>query len=256
MTTSPVFAVADGMGGHSGGAEAAAIVVGELAGLGTQTWLRPEMLLAAVQRAAERVATLADGSPGAPGSTLSGVALAEQDGMACWLVFNIGDSRTYRLSNGRFEQVTVDHTKVQELVDGGRLTEEEARTHRARNVITRAIGAGTAGPPRLDLSMMVAGRHDRLLICSDGLTGELTEQFIATLLLDVADPQAAAEALVHDAVAAGGRDNVTAVVVDVVELVSTVLEADADSTAPSLEVFGSAGDIGTLPDAALAGRGA
>ena len=249
VATAPVFAVADGMGGHTGGAEASTIVADELSALSAAPWASAAGVHDAVECAATRVRALADGSAGAPGSTLSGVALVEQDGMPCWLVFNVGDSRTYRLQNGRIEQVTVDHTRVQELVDAGRLTTDEARTHNQRNVITRAIGAGTVGPPQLDLSLLVAGPDDRLLICSDGLTGELTEHLIAALLLDVTDPQAAAEALVREAVTAGGRDNITAVVVDVVELISTAVEPGAGSTSPDPEAIGVSTD--TMPDAAV-----
>jgi protein phosphatase len=251
--TSPVFAVADGMGGHAGGAEAAAIVAEELARLAGRAWLEAPDVLDAVERASERVAGLAAGAATAPGSTLSGVALAEQGGMPCWLVFNIGDSRTYRLQHGRLEQVTVDHTRVQEMVDAGRLTMDQARTHAERNVITRAIGAGTTGPARLDWSLLVAGPSDRLLVCSDGLTGELSEQLIAAHLLDVADPQQAADALVAEAVVAGGRDNVTAVVVDVVELLGGAGVAGADGTNPDLRATGLEGGD-TVPDALLPGQ--
>jgi protein phosphatase len=252
VVSGPVFAVADGMGGHVGGAEASAIVADELTMGDSGDWVTAAEIHLAVERAAARVTALAGGATPAPGSTLSGVGLAEQDGMPCWLVFNVGDSRTYRLQNGRIELVTVDHTRVQELVDAGRITADEARTHAQRNVITRAIGAGSVGPPHLDLSLLVAGPEDRLLICSDGLTGELTEQLIAALLLDIADPREAAEALVREAVTAGGRDNVTAVVIDVVELSSTALDNRSDDTHPDLHLVADEGG-GTLPDAALAG---
>lgn len=251
VVASALFAVADGMGGHAGGAEASAVVAEELGAVDPGPWVTPAGIHLAVERASLRVAALAAGAAPAPGSTLSGVGLAEQDGMPCWLVFNVGDSRTYRLQNGRIELVTVDHTRVQELVDAGRISADEARTHAQRNVITRAIGAGSPGPPHLDLSLLVAGPDDRLLICSDGLTGELTEQLIAALLLDIADPQAAADALVREAVTAGGRDNVTAVVVDVVELSSTALDSRSDDTHPDLHL--DTDELGgTLPDAALA----
>ena len=252
VASGPVYAVADGMGGHAGGAEASAIVADELTSIGTTTWVSAAEVHGAIERAAHRVALLADGAERAPGSTLSGVALAQQDGMPCWLVFNVGDSRTYRLQNGGIELITVDHTRVQELVDAGQISADEARTHAQRNVITRAIGAGSAGPPHVDLSLLVAGPDDRLLICSDGLTGELTEQLIAALLLDTPDPTDAAEALVREAVTAGGRDNVTAVVVDVVELTSSAHDGGSDDTRPDLHVVTDDGN-GTLPDAALTG---
>ncbi|MCF6378469.1 protein phosphatase 2C domain-containing protein [Nocardioides KLBMP 9356] len=252
VVSGPVYAVADGMGGHTGGAEASAIVADELSSITSTPWVTAAGVHASIARAARRVADLADGEGRAPGSTLSGVGLAQQDGMPCWLVFNVGDSRTYRLQNGAIELITVDHTRVQELVDAGRITADEARTHAQRNVITRAIGAGSGGTPHVDLSLLVAGPDDRLLICSDGLTGELTEQLIAALLLDIADPSAAAEALVREAVTAGGRDNVTAVVVDVVDLTSSAHDADSDDTRPDLQAVPEEGH-GTLPDAVLAG---
>ena len=253
VVASPVFAVADGMGGHAGGAEASAIVASELESLREGSWLEPSDVLAAVERAAHRVSGLAEGTGPAPGSTLSGVALAEQDGLPCWLVFNVGDSRTYRLQQGRIEQVTVDHTRVQEMVQSGRITAEEARSHAQRNVITRAIGAGTVGPVGLDWTLLVAGAGDRLLICSDGLTGELTEHLIAAHLLANVDPQTAADVLVAEAVAAGGRDNVTAVVIDVLELVGHGHAVGIGGTHPDLEV-----DLGvdgnTVPDALVSGE--
>jgi protein phosphatase len=128
------------------------------------------------------------------------------------MVFNVGDSRVYRLAAERVEQLTVDHSEVQELVLAGVLTPEQARSHPRRNVVTRALGGG----PDLaaDHWLLPATRGDRFLMCSDGLFGELADAVIAPLLA-FPDPQRAAEALVAAANDAGGHDNVTALVVDV-----------------------------------------
>jgi len=128
------------------------------------------------------------------------------------MVFNIGDSRVYRLSGDRLEQLTVDHSEVQELVLAGVITREQARTHPRRNVVTRALGSDAGLLPDHWLLPAIGG--DRYLICSDGLFSELPDEVIRPLLA-AGTPQRAAEALVAAANDAGGRDNVTAVVVDI-----------------------------------------
>jgi protein phosphatase len=128
------------------------------------------------------------------------------------MVFNIGDSRVYRLSGDRLEQLTVDHSEVQELVLAGVITREQARTHPRRNVVTRALGSDVGLLPDHWLLPAIGG--DRYLICSDGLFSELPDEVILPLLA-VGTPERAAEALVAAANDAGGRDNVTVVVVDV-----------------------------------------
>ncbi len=149
------------------------------------------------------------------GTTVAGVAVAAHDGGPYWLVFNVGDSRVYRLADGALEQVSVDHSVVQELVDAGRLSPQDAEHHPERHIITRAISTGPAPSP--DYWLIPAGPADRMLVCTDGLTQELDDDAIRYLLMDQPDPQEAAQGLVRAAVAAGGRDNVTAVVVDVTD---------------------------------------
>jgi PPM family protein phosphatase len=127
-------------------------------------------------------------------------------------VFNVGDSRVYRFADGAVAQLTTDHTEVAELVAAGDLTEEEARGHPLGNVLTRALGIVPAPEP--DIEVFAASGAERFLICSDGLTLELDDAAIAAVLAATPDPAEAAERLVAAAVAAGGRDNVTAVVVD------------------------------------------
>lgn len=221
LAAPPIFIVADGMGGHLRGDAAAAAVVEAFHDVPVQPRVSSEWLHAAVSDAARRVrqvAATAQPAPGAPGSTLSGVGLTEQAGQPCWLVFNVGDSRTYRLRAGILEQVSVDHSEVQELLDAGRIAAEDVRHHAQRSVITRAIGGGLPGEPVVDQWLLLAAAGDRVLVCSDGLTGEVSESLIAATLLSHEAPQDAADALVRAAVEAGGRDNVTVVVVDAVDV--------------------------------------
>lgn len=207
----PVFLVADGMGGHDSGDLASRIAVEEAAALTGQTEVTADDLHLVV-RAIE--ARLHDEAPegSAAGTTLAGVALARRDGTDHWLVFNIGDSRVYRFAAGVLTQVSVDHSLVQELVDDGALTREEATRHPERHVITRAIGTGL--PATADYWLLPVRMGDRILVCSDGLTDALEDERIAIVLGSCEDPQIAAEMLVDGAVEAGSRDNVTAVVVD------------------------------------------
>lgn len=222
-----LYLVADGMGGHSAGEIASATVIEAFTRLAAQPSVTLDELRAAVSVAIGRVLALPEGAGAGAGTTLSGVALAELDGNAYWLLLNLGDSRTYRMAGGVLEQISVDHSVVQELVETGELTAAEAAGHRQRNVITRAIGAGSAGEP--DYWMLPAAPGDRILVCSDGLTGELDDDRIHQILAAEAEPQAAAIRLVHEALLQGGRDNVTTVVVDAL---STIGDG-GDETAPS-----------------------
>jgi PPM family protein phosphatase len=211
LAVPPIYAVADGMGGHGSGDVASRLAVEVLA---LAVMLRP-LFTEAVEHAlveANRVIIEHDG-PNRMGTTITGLAGLETIGGDRLMVFNVGDSRVYRLAGDRIEQLTVDHSEVQELVLAGVLTREQARTHPRRNVVTRALGGG----PDLviDHWLLPAAGGDRFLICSDGLFGELLDEVIAPLLA-APNPQQAAEALVAAANDSGGRDNVTALVVDIV----------------------------------------
>lgn len=214
LAAAPVFVVADGMGGHRAGEIASAMVVEEFATLVGRPSLGVDDVQAALARARERVDTLSasEGAEGA-GTTLTGVVVADIEGEGYWLAINLGDSRTYLLSDAGFEQVSVDHSVVQELVDLGQLDEDAAAHDARRNVITRAIGAGSEGEP--DFWLLPASRGDRVLVCSDGLSSEVDATAIEAILRAEAQPQAVAERLVHAALDNGGRDNITAIVVDV-----------------------------------------
>ncbi|WP_372696819.1 PP2C family serine/threonine-protein phosphatase [Arthrobacter sp. JSM 101049] len=207
-----LFAVADGMGGHEAGEVASSLCVGTFARGQEQAgeWLTPEDLQDFMV-SADRAIREAAGSRA--GTTVSGAALVKQGEAPYWLVFNVGDSRTYLLSGDGFRQVTVDHSEVQEMVDHGEITAEEALTHPRRNVITRALGTGDDSVA--DFWMLPARPGDRLLICSDGLTNEVSDAAIRDVMLSRTPPQIAVDDLLQAALRSGGRDNITLVIVDV-----------------------------------------
>ncbi|WP_203581048.1 PP2C family protein-serine/threonine phosphatase [Microbacterium hibisci] len=249
----PLFLVADGMGGHNAGEIASAAVVEEFAMLSGRESLTIDDVHTAVAAARRRVAALPAGAGAGAGTTLAGVVIADVDGEGYWLALNLGDSRTYRLSEGSFEQVSVDHSVVQELVDSGQLDAAAAHRDSRRNVITRAIGAGSDAEP--DYWLLPAEDGDRILVCSDGLSGELDKDAIHGILLAEADPQAAATRLVHEAMIRGGRDNITALVVDALAVRSRAGGARERDTVPvSAPIEDADIDGDTLPRA-MATRG-
>jgi serine/threonine protein phosphatase PrpC len=234
LAQTPVFVVADGMGGHEAGERASAEAVEALAslvGLQTVTGLQVRQCLSDAQSRVRAIDTV----PGrGAGTTVTGVVISEHDGVPYWLVLNLGDSRTYRLADGQLEQVSVDHSEVQEMIEDGELTAEEATHHPRRHVVTKALGVGT--DHEADFWMIPIAAHDRILVCSDGLTGELCDEQITQILLTEASPQAAADLLVEAALAAGGRDNVTVLVVDASDVpgsedaATTPQQLDEDAT--------------------------
>ncbi|GAB3603082.1 PP2C family protein-serine/threonine phosphatase [Microbacterium aureliae] len=246
LAQAPLFLVADGMGGHLAGEVASAAVIAAFAGLAGRPSLSVHEMRAAFDDARRRVAGLPPGAGAGAGTTLTGVAVADVDGEGYWLAVNLGDSRTYRLGSAGFEQISVDHSVVQELIDSGELDAADAAKDSRRHVITRAIGAGSASSP--DYWLLPAEAGDRLLICSDGLTAELDDARILQILREEADPQAAALRLVDDALAAGGRDNITTLVVDALSVAGRggTRAPDLDDTAPG---FAAAEDVegDTLP---------
>ena len=213
LAREPVFAVADGMGGHEAGEVASRLCVQELAAIPQIDTGERSLTAAALQSHLLRADEAIRGATGSrAGTTLSGAALVEQAGLSYWLVMNVGDSRTYRFSHGRLEQLTADHSLVQELVDDGEISAEEATSHPQRHVVTRALGTGEDN--EADFWLVPAEAGDRVLVCSDGLTGELADSAIARILQTVGDPQDAAAELIQAALDHGGRDNVTVIVVD------------------------------------------
>ena len=205
-----LWAVADGMGGHKAGEVASGLIVDTLGQVDALS--SGYAFLDDVRRSMEGVnrTLLARASLLAPGSIIGStvvVLLAYERHFACvWA----GDSRIYLLRAGRLEQLTRDHSRVQELIDQGALSREDARGHRRANVITRAVGV--TDHLALDMLQGPILPGDVFLLCSDGLTGALDDQEIAALLSDP-DLADAAEALIRHTLDQGARDNVTVVLV-------------------------------------------
>jgi PPM family protein phosphatase len=225
LVAPPVFVVADGMGGHEGGDVASRIVVEEFARLveeGYDPRRGAEHVADTIARAQARIVEYGEGQRADQprwhaGTTAVVAVLVDDEGTTKWLLANLGDSRIYRFTDGRLDQVSVDHSVVQELVDAGQITAEQATVHPERHVITRALGSPEGVHP--DFFLLPLPAVERLLLCSDGISGMITDTDIAAILASVPDPRDAADALVRAALDAGGRDNATAVVVDVVGLV-------------------------------------
>jgi serine/threonine protein phosphatase PrpC len=237
LATSPVFIVADGMGGHEAGDRASAAVVQEFVHL-TGREVSFADVTAAVDRAQTMVRHIADGTERGAGSTLTGVVLVRHNGVLQWLVVNVGDSRVYRMRGQNLAQLTIDHSLAQQLVAEGRLRADEVATFAQRNVITRAVGAADS-PADYWLVPVVAG--DRLLVCSDGLTGELIDEAIREGLTLGGGTEQTVDLLLAHALENGGRDNISLIVVDVV----------TGSTASSNEPPSSSSTDNTVDETAL-----
>lgn len=261
VARSPIFAVADGMGGHSAGDVASNAVVTRLADAADAAVAAGETVTAEAINAALGLA-VADMKAGegvtdqGTGTTVTGVALAIVSGAPQLISYNIGDSRVYQLTGGVLEQVTIDHSVVQELVDAGRITREEADVHPHGNVITRAVGFHE--PPVPDYRVLPVSPGQRILVCSDGLTKELTAYGIRHFLMSNPRAEDAVAALVTAALENGGRDNVTAIVLDVLSVESLTGQADPADPAPPVgpaDPAGPANPAGPADPADLADTG-
>ncbi|MGC0238087.1 PP2C family protein-serine/threonine phosphatase [Arthrobacter sp. SD76] len=241
IASDPVFAVADGMGGHEAGEIASGICVRALAAMPQLTTGERTATAAVLQQYLVHAdLSIREATGARAGTTLTGAVIVEQMGVPYWLVMNIGDSRTYRLSQGRFEQISVDHSEVQELVDAGEITPQQATVHPRRHVVTRALGTGDE--TEADYWLLPVEEGDRVLVCSDGLTSELGDEHIFRILSTVGQPQDAVDALIQAALRNGGRDNVTVIVVDARNVLN---DAGAATTAPRHDT--AAEDEVTLP---------
>jgi protein phosphatase len=214
-----VFSVADGLGGHSAGDLASDAAVTRLEQRAKARSRRGAILDQqdvgeALVLASEDIASATRGVAFGSGTTVTGIAVVEHDGLPSLQVFNLGDSRVYRFFDHDLEQVTIDHSYVQDLVDSGQITADEAETHPDANIITRALGFGEV--PEIDRWIVHPAVGTRFLVCSDGLTRELTNSTIGVLLGVGSGPEETARSLVNAAVGAGGRDNVTVAVIDVI----------------------------------------
>jgi serine/threonine protein phosphatase PrpC len=216
-----LLAVADGMGGHAAGEVASAATISAIAQLDAE---HPganlvDALADAVASANVRLQELIISDPAIEGMGTTLTALLWSDGHAA--LCHIGDSRAYLLRNGQFYQITHDHTLVQSLVDEGKITEDDVATHPHRSLLLRALDGRTVAEPDLSAHETMAG--DRYLLCSDGLSGVVTEQTLHQTLSSVWDPEKAALQLVELAIRGGGPDNITCIVADVVDTQTTAL---------------------------------
>jgi protein phosphatase len=226
-----IFVVADGMGGHAAGEVASEMAVRFIAReLGSLRGMSDEDV-AERMRGAIRAAngaifqrTLTEHDKRGMGTTATALALYE----ARFLIGQVGDSRAYMLRDGKLSQLTKDHSYVQEQVDAGYLTPEQARTHPYSNVITRCVGANADVMP--DIYVGSVKPTDLFLLASDGLTGMLEDYQMGEILTASAMPQQMVDGLIAEANRHGGLDNITAIVVRVDE-VAAPLQND-DPTAP------------------------
>lgn len=205
----PLFAVADGMGGHAAGDVASELAIKVLMNY-APTSADADALGEAVVKANHAVINEALRAELAGMGTTMTACVVDGTNLA---IAHVGDSRAYLLHHGKLQQLTRDHSLVADMVEAGRLTEEEARVHPNRSIITRAIGSDPNMRP--DLYEITASPGDRLLICSDGLYSMVRPSRIQSQLARIRDPQRCASALVNDAISAGGLDNVTVIVVDI-----------------------------------------
>jgi PPM family protein phosphatase len=210
-----LLAVADGMGGHAAGEVASAVAIASLADLDDD--MPPSELQIALSTAVAHANQIlhdmvsADPAISGMGTTLTAMLWSGSKVALC----HIGDSRAYVLSGGQFEQITHDHTLVQSLVDDGRISPDEAATHPQRSLLLRALDGTSEAEP--DLSIREAHAGDRYLLCSDGLSGVVSEETLHRTLAAVPDPEAAVLQLVELAIRGGGPDNITCIVADVVD---------------------------------------
>jgi protein phosphatase len=234
-----LYIVADGMGGHNAGEVASALAVSTVrsgARMGIRT---ADQFRELVQQANTAIytASLDDSTQSGMGTTLTGVAVIPGEEPRI-LIANVGDSRTYLFRSGALTRLSVDHSYVQELVNEGIITPEEARVHPRRNIVTRAMGIDRT--VQVDVFSHLVRTGDRLVLCSDGLVDEVADIDIARVLTEHSDPQDTAEALVLVANAQGGRDNTTVIVLDILDDISAPIVFDEpDNTQPIPTVVGA-----------------
>ena len=256
-----LYAVADGMGGHQGGEVASQLAVEALRSTYVEGTV--DALAAAIEEANLRIHEEGEADPNLQGMGTTVVAVAVvpdaqgDETTGSLLVANVGDSRAYLFRDDGLTQLTEDHSMVGDLLREGRITEAEAEVHPQRNIVTRVLGV--YDQVDVDLWPVDAVRGDRLLLCSDGLFNEVAGDQIASVLRRLADPQEAAAELVRRANEGGGRDNVTVLIVDVVDdggvaqAASTSLAGAAsglDSDQRDLAGFASAReDVAEAPEA-------
>ncbi len=249
-----MFVVADGMGGHRGGEVAAQMTVESL-GVNADLVQSTSDLVKRLEQTNQAVLNRSNDDPElrGMGTTVTAVALFKPEAKNPVVsIINVGDSRTYRMRAGELEQLTEDHSVVAELMRTGRLSPEEARGHRQRSVLTRAVGV----EPTLETDTLevLVNAADRFLLCSDGLYTEVTDLKIAAVLRQLGDPAEAAKELVRLALQNGGRDNVTVLIIDVLDerdpsyVASQSLANETTFGGSSVEPFDSTTNTTKKPD--------
>jgi len=230
-----IFIVADGMGGHAAGEVASEMAVrhiarelGSLKGLGDEEVAERMRLAIRTANGAIFQRTLTEHDKRGMGTTVSALVLYD----ARFLIGQVGDSRAYLLREGKLTQVTKDHSYVQEQVDAGYLTPEQARTHPYSNVITRCVGANSDVSP--DIYVGSVKPKDLFLLASDGLTGMLEDPELHEILKsDVGLPQEQVDQLINEANRHGGLDNITAILVRIDSVEYVDAEATQQTQAPA-----------------------
>lgn len=216
--SAPVFAVADGMGGHAAGEVASRVALDALAEALPPTDGQPPSIEALVGgvRDANRIVferANAEAELRGMGTTLCVLALVTHGEDEQLVVVNVGDSRGYVVQDGELLQITRDHSYVEDLVQAGEITREESKSHPRRNIVTRVLGIEPAVD--VDTWEVVPFPGDRYLLCSDGLFNEVDDDELRAVLTQRSDPQEAADELVSLANRHGGHDNISVVIVDV-----------------------------------------
>jgi protein phosphatase len=240
-----LFVVADGMGGHQGGEVASRIAVDTLRNHYTDE--STDALAGAITDANVQIHDTGEGDSTlrGMGTTIVAAAVVPDEGAAdptaeVLVIASVGDSRAYLFRDDTFTQLTEDHSIVGDLVREGRITEEEAEVHPQRNIVTRVLGVYPE--VEIDLWPVDPVRGDRFVLCSDGLFNEVRPDQIGAVLRRLADPQEAADELVRLANEGGGRDNITVVVLDVVDDGGVAEQASA-ALAEEPSRVGAAGDL-------------
>ncbi|MET0434703.1 MAG: Stp1/IreP family PP2C-type Ser/Thr phosphatase [Cellulomonas sp.] len=248
-----LLVVADGMGGHAGGDVASSVAIAALAPLDGESHGPDDALdelERALEEAREEIISRSESNPELAGMGTTVTAILRAGNKLAMV--HLGDSRGYLLRDGVLTQVTTDHTFVQHLVNTGKITPEEAETHPQRSVVMRVLGDFDVDIAP-DLSVREARAGDRWLLCSDGLSGFVSGETIARTLYELPDVDTCAERLVQLALRAGGGDNVTVVVADVLEL-NEVRDGAGPTT--NAVVVGSAAVSRNRPTAAQDGPAA
>ena len=245
--------VADGMGGHAGGDVASSVAIAAFAPLDGESHGSDDALdelEAALESARDEIIARSEAEPELAGMGTTVIAILRAGNKLAMV--HLGDSRGYLLRDGVLTQVTTDHTFVQHLVDIGRITPEEAEHHPQRSVVMRVLGDFDAEVTP-DMSVREARPGDRWLLCSDGLSGFVSAETIAETVASIADVDQCADRLVQLALRAGGGDNVTVVLADVVELDDV---ADGQGPTTTATVVGSAAATFDAPTSAADGPAA